>query len=81
MADFNLDAINYYAGTSSNTTINDFPLAPGVPSTTNTPQRDLSSGNSLGAPKPSIKSLSKIKSTLLSPALTSHYECYFYYCC
>lgn len=51
--------------------------APGVPSTTNTPQRDNPSGNSSGAPKPSIKNLSKIKSTLLSPALTSHYECYF----
>lgn len=38
---------------------------------------DLSSGNSSGAPKPSVKSLSKIKSTLLRPALTSHYECYF----
>lgn len=38
---------------------------------------DLYSGNSSGAPKPSVKSLSKIKSTLLRPALTSHYECYF----
>jgi hypothetical protein len=38
---------------------------------------DKPSGNSSGAPKPSIKSLSKIKSTLLNPALTSHFECYF----
>jgi hypothetical protein len=38
---------------------------------------DKPSGNSSGAPKPSIKSLSKIKSTLLRPALTSHFECYF----
>ncbi len=75
MADFNLDAINYYAGTNSGE--NNFPLAPGVPSTVNTPQSDSSSGNSSGSPKPTIKSLSKIKSTLLNPALTSNYECYF----
>jgi len=43
----------------------------------NTNLTDLPSGNSSGAPKPSIKSLSKIKSTLLRPALTSHFECYF----
>jgi hypothetical protein len=30
-----------------------------------------------GAPQPTVRSISSIKSKLMQPALTSHYECYF----
>lgn len=46
---------------------------PQTPSNNQSPQGSSSTGEI----KPSVKSLSTIKSTLLRPALTSHYECYF----
>ena len=58
--------------------IPDFSAIPaGVPLPPNTTTTTNPSSSSQGAPNPSIKTLSEIKSTLLSPALTSHYQCWF----
>jgi hypothetical protein len=58
--------------------IPDFSAIPaGVPLPPNTTTTTNPSSSSQGAPNPSIKTLSEIKSKLLSPALTSHYQCWF----
>lgn len=91
MADLNLTDVGLYADTSTNFTINDFPLAgptPSVgvplPSTTTTSGSGTSPGNGSSASKsgPSAPAPQKvpnfeIKQKLLRPALTSHFQCVF----
>ena len=88
MADLNWGGIAQYAETENPNnpiTINDFPLASPTPSTTTTSGSGTSPGNATPfsngeseTPPPKIINAGlDLKSKLLRPALTSHFQCWF----
>lgn len=74
----NLDNINFSSNVTNNTTLAFNGVTNVAPTVANSAQNQ--GGSSFGgkkAPSPTKRSISSIKKSLLHPALTSHFECYF----